>query len=315
MSQYTIGFSNLDEENPFTVTVRRNLQAAVAKHPNIRLIVRNNALHTPTAKQHAQEFADVPVDLAIIFHIDERAGMEITNPLRRRGIPIVSIDIPIMLTTFFGINTQQAGTVAGDALAEWVQRHWDGKLDIILVMTEYRVLDVFQQRFDYAVKAIQDRLGADQGQVMEVDNGGERSVTAERVGTLLNTGWKGQNRIAVVCMNDKIAAGVLDAVRQLGCEERVAVLSFDGTAVALEEFRKPHSRLIVSPSFRADLYGTGLLTLAERILSGERVPTQNYVQPFGLTRWNFEDHLELFSIAPDDERESDILSNAEASQT
>lgn len=299
MSIHTIGFSNLDENNPFTATVRRNLEREAAKQADIKLLVRDNAMHTPTAIRHAQDFANHPVDLAIIFHIDERAGMDITKPLRLKGIPIISIDIPIVLTTFFGIDMKAAGRMAGEALAAWVQDHWQGQLERILVLTEYRVLDVFQQRFDHAVAAIQQRLGGRDDQVLALDNGGSREVTAQRVADLLQVGWQGVHRVALVCMNDKIAAGALDAVRSLGREQDVAVLSFDGTTVALEEFRKPNSRLIVSPSFRADLYGTGLLTLARRILQGERVPAQNLVQPFCLTRSNFEDHLDLFSIAPD----------------
>lgn len=288
MSAYKIGFANLDEKNPFTVSVREHLEAVAAQAPDIELIVRDNDLNTERAKANAQEFAALPVDLAIMFHIDERAGLEIISPLRTRRIPVISIDIPILTTTFFGIDPVRAGRVAGEAMADWVNAHWGGEIEKVLVMTEYRTLDIFQQRFEHAVEALTERTNFNPKHLLNMDNGGQRDTAAERVKMVLNGGWQEQHKIVIICMNDKIAAGVLDGVRELQREEDVAVLSYDGTDVAMAEFQRPGSRFIVSPSFRADIYGVRLIDLARRILQGETVPPRNLVEPTPLTRDNFQ---------------------------
>lgn len=92
MTEFTIGFANQDEKNPFAVAVRQALEAEVAQHPDLRLIVRDNDLDTEKAKAHALEFAEIPVDLAIIFHIDERAGCCAVR-LSWRCFPLPSADI------------------------------------------------------------------------------------------------------------------------------------------------------------------------------------------------------------------------------
>ncbi|PJF26472.1 MAG: hypothetical protein CUN53_07710, partial [Phototrophicales bacterium] len=64
---YTIGFCNLSEQHPFAISVRTGLEAAVAAHPNLRLISRDNDYNTDRAMANAREFADAKVDLGIIY--------------------------------------------------------------------------------------------------------------------------------------------------------------------------------------------------------------------------------------------------------
>jgi hypothetical protein len=59
----------------------------------------------------------------------------------------------------------------------------------------------------------------------------------------------------------------------------------------MQEFQRADSRLIVSPSFRADLYGQQLTELSRRILSGEKVERAHYVEPLCLTRENYADYV------------------------
>ena len=157
---YTIGFSNLDENNPFTVKVRQRLEAVAAKAPDIELIIRSNDLDTPTAIANSAYFAEVGVDVAIVFHIDERAGQDVVHPLLLAGIPTIAIDIPIDRTIYFGINNEETGTLAGGILADWINTHWDGQLDKTLVLIEHRVLEVFRQRFISAVRQLEENVPA-----------------------------------------------------------------------------------------------------------------------------------------------------------
>ena len=285
--QYIVGFSNLDEQNPFTVTVRENLEAVAAMYPDVQLVTRNNALDTPTAIVNAQEFANIPVDVAIIFHIDERAGQDVVRPLREKRIPIIAVDIPIAGTTFFGINNSRTGAQAGTILAEWINTHWNGQLDKVMVLTEQRVLDIFRQRFGSAVDKLEELVTTfSRDHVLYLDNGGEREITAQRVDDVLGH-WKDFHHIAIVSMNDKISAGALDAIRKQNRIDDVALLSYDGTAVAINEFHQGKTSLVVSPSLRPEAYGQGLLELALKLARNENVPQWNYVETIPVTEDNY----------------------------
>lgn len=292
MADHIIGFSNLDEHNPFTRQVREHLEAFALQDPQIDLIVRDNDLDTEKAKRNAQEFADANVDAAIIFHIDERANEEVVLPLRLKQIPIVCVDIPIQRSIYFGINNPEVGAMAGNILAEWINNHWNGQLDKTLVLTEYRILDIFRQRFDSAVQRLETHVSTfDRDHLLYLDNGGRRDITAQRVTDVMNS-WSNQEHIAIICMNDSIARGALDAVRDLRRENHVAMLSYDGTPVAIEEFRTPNSPLIASPWLRPKVYGKRLLEIATQLVEKQHVPQWNYVEVLPLSRDNYQDYLD-----------------------
>lgn len=290
MTTYRIGFSNLDERNPFTIQVRENLEAAAAQRDDIELIVRDNNLDTETATKNAQEFADLDVQAAIIFHIDERANADIARPLFDKRIPVIGVDIPVPRGIFFGINNAAAGAQAGTVLAEWINDHWGGQLDKTLVLTEYRVLDIFRQRFDHAVGKLEELVPTfDRNTVLYLDNGGEREITHDRVRGVFER-WHDIGHIAVISMNDKVSQGAIDAARDMGRVDDVAILSYDGTPVAFDEFRTGHTPLVVSPSLQPHVYGQRLLELAITLADGKPVPAHNYVETVPITQDNYQDY-------------------------
>lgn len=291
-AKYTIGFSNLDERNPFTVNVRQHLEAVAADEPDIELIVRNNDMDTPTAIANSEYFAEISVDVAIVFHIDERAGQEVAQPLLLAGIPTIAIDIPIDRTIYFGINNEETGTLAGGILADWINEHWDGQLDKTLVLIEHRVLEIFRQRFISAVKQLEENVpGYSRDNTLYLDNGGEAEITAERVKQVISN-WQEHRRIAIIAMNDKIAQGALTVIREQGRQDDFAILSYDGTQVAIDEFKREDSPLVVSPSLRPKVYATRLIDLARRMAQGERVPGKNYVDTVPITQDNYHEYDE-----------------------
>jgi len=292
---FVLGFSNLDEKNPFAVLVREYLEREAAKYPHVQLVIRDNDLNTAKALENVRDFAQHPVDMAIVFHIDERAGSDLVIPLMLKRIPTICIDIPLADAIFLGIDAYRAGTYAGTALAEWININWDGRIDKVLVLVEQRTLDVMLSRFTHALTAIGNRVPYDRNSVLYLDNGGGDEACTDRVRRVMEV-WEDERHIAVLAMNDKVASAALSAVRAIDREHDIAMLSFDGTPVAIQEFRNPNSRLIASPSFRPDLYAQKLMELALHYAGGGRPTTKNYIEPYPLTRYNVDEYLQMMGF-------------------
>jgi len=286
-NKFIVGFSNLDERNPFPVAVRKGLESVAAQYPHINLIVRDNDLNTEYAMQHIQEFAAIPVSLAIIFHVDERAGLNLVQPLFKKSIPIISIEIPFPMTYFLGVDNVDMGQQAGHVVGQWVQKHWGGHIDKVLVATTAGVVGEIPKRFRAALDTLMEYAPISEDQILYLDSDMEQQVIQERIMPVLER-WHDYHHIVVICINDFVASGVLAATRQLGREKDIAVLSYDGTPVAFAEFAKPFSRLLVSPAFYPEKYGGYLMDLASRILRGEKVPRQNFIKAHCLTRENYQ---------------------------
>jgi len=274
---WTIGFSNLSEAIPSTVYRRETLEQAAAQYPDLKLIVRDNALDDERALENAEAFAALPVDLAIIFHINERLGTQLSQFFMPKGIPVIAVDVPIPFATYFGANNQQAGSLAGQALGHWIQNHWGGQIDKVLVMTDSRVTSVVRERAEFCLKTLQEVAPYADDHVFHLDSSSRRDTAAQRSYDVLQR-WTDHQHIAVVCINDDTALGVLDAARSLGCEAQIAVAGQGADELACAEIANPASALIASTEYYMGEYGVRLIELARRILAGERVPPRNYIE-------------------------------------
>jgi ABC-type sugar transport system substrate-binding protein len=268
---YTIGFANLDERNSFAVSMRKGLEVAVSKQANVNLITRDNALDMAKAKANIEEFVNLPVDLAVIFHIDEREGGSLIVPLTRKNIPVISVVHAIPMTTYFGLDTEQAGQVIGEDLVKWIQTNWDGQVDKVLALTNMRAVNSIPNQIGAALKELLAHTQLDEKNILYFDDGGLPEVTYERVHNIIQC-WSEFHRIVVIALGDHIALAAFEAVRALGREADTLFGGMDGLDMAVEELNKLDSRLLYSLAFDSEGFGERLLGLALRTLQGEKVP-------------------------------------------
>lgn len=282
---YTIGFANLDESMPSVVYRRSTLETAAAQHPDLHLLIRDNQLDDDRALANVQEFADQSVDLAIIFHINERLGSAFNKILMPHRIPIIAVDIPIPMAIYFGANNQESGLLAGDALGRHIRRQWGGQVDKLLVLTESRVTSVLRDRMNYSVAGLQNQVAIQGTDILYLDSGHSRETAASRTAEVLAR-WMPYEHIAIIGINDDTALGALDAARLLGREEHVAIAGHGADEQARMEMRRPGSAFVASADFHFEQYGPRLIDLALRILNREHLPQMHYIQHSCITAFD-----------------------------
>jgi ribose transport system substrate-binding protein len=253
------------------------LEEAAQAYPDVRLVVRDNNLDDAQAIANAHEFAQVPVDVAIIFHINERIGPELTQPFFRKGIPVVAVDIPMPLATYFGANNKEAGRMAGHALGQWIQQHWGGQVDKVLAMTDSRVVSVVRERVSSVLEGLHEVVDFSDNNLLYLDSQSQQYIAMQRSLEVLER-WDKAERIAVVCLSDDSAIGVLQAARQLGRESHIAICGQGGEADSLPEIANPTSAFIATTDYRLDTYGPRLMELAYQLALKQRLPHKHYVE-------------------------------------
>ncbi|HLA44996.1 MAG TPA: sugar ABC transporter substrate-binding protein [Aggregatilineales bacterium] len=284
-SQFVIGMSNLSEAQQFCRTVRLSMMNAALNYSNLTLVVRDNAMDNDLALRNVEEFASIPVNLAVIYHIDERFNRQLNSILLRHHIPVIAIDIPIPLATYFGADNRAAGNAAGEALGQWVDKNWARQIDKVLVLTDSRLLNVVQQRLDYAIKTLGNYAGFNKQDVFYVDGETRRDVSYERTLLVLKS-WEDYHRIAIVGINDDCVLGAVEAARMLGRENDVVGVGH-GANLLDDAFAFSESRFIGSVAYFPESYGTQVLDLAMRILNRQRIPQVNTIAHVCITRENY----------------------------
>lgn len=287
MKNYTIGFANLNEIDEGPVQARRSLESALAKYDHLNLVLRDNQLNTERAKENMQYFADLPVDLAVLFHLDERNLSDVIKPVIWKGIPVITMTVRVPMAYFFGLDDKQAGKFVGEELKKWVEDNWQGEFDKVLVLTPQTGLTFNLHRIEAALDILKTMPTFDPNKVLYVDEGGTPEKAVVNAKAVMER-WQDQHRVVILSMIDYIVVPVLDMIRDLGYLSQVACGSFDSTDVALSEFRKPDSRLIVAPTFVAERFGEYMVNMILDVLDKKLNQTQQVLMPSKLrTRAKF----------------------------
>lgn len=297
-SKHIIGFANQSEQLPFAVDVRRGLERAVKDVSNIDLVVADNALSPERALHIADQLIRRNVDLAIEYQIDYKTGRIIMDKFKRAEIPVIAIDIPMIGATFFGVDNYRAGHMAGIALGEWLQAHWAGRFDNLIVLEESRAGSLPEARIQGQLDGLEEVLGAiPEEKKLYLESGNTSSYSEAQVMKVLENDREGR-RFAVVCFNDDAAIGTLRAARRLERDQDMVIVGQGADRRVREELRRGDTRIIGSTAYRPEQYGEKLLDLALKILNGESTPPAVYIDHVFITPENVERYYPLTGQEP-----------------
>lgn len=275
--RYKIGFANLSEAIPFAVDVRSSLERAAAQHPEMELLLADNQLSQAQALQNVEEFVAAGVNLFIEYQIDALIGATIMNRCQRAHIPVIAVDIPMVGATYFGVDNFYSGHLAGRALGQWIQRHWHGALDRLLILEEPRAGALPQARIEGQLYGLEEVIGSvPPDRQMRLNSGNTYAASVAAMTEALEH-LPTDRRIAVICFNDDAALGALHAAQQLGRQQDVAIVGQGADRLIREELRRPGTRIVGSTAFMPERYGEKLIDLALRILRGEPAPPAVYI--------------------------------------
>lgn len=285
------GFAVQSADLPFSQAVSRSVGTAAAA-AGIELLLLDNRFDTETAVRNAMEFAEKRVDLVLEFQAEESVGPRVANIFKKADIPVIAIDVPHPNATYFGVDNFECGVEAGTLLAQHAQRKWKGHADWVLGVGFNEAGSFVQSRITGAFEAVKERLRSlTPEQFIQIDGRGSRNPSRLAVGEFLQNNPVSQ-RILVAAATDSSALGVLDAARQFGRENDIAVVGQDCIPDALEEMRSGQSALIGSISHEAETYGPRLIQLGISMLRGYAVPPYNYVRHKVVTPESLNNHSE-----------------------
>ena len=275
---YRIGFANMDDRLPFAIEVRKSLERASEKAGNVDLALADNQLNPDVALKVAERFLTQNLDLIIEYQIDEVTGNRIMNMFQNSGIPVISVDIPMMGATYFGVDNYRAGQMAGIALGEWLHTNWDGHFDRLIILEEPRAGALPATRMQGMLDGFHSRLGAVSAEKRLVLNSRNTlEVSQEQMMAALK-GLPDEHRLVVLCFNDEVALGALEAARSLDREQDLVIVGQGAERLVRGEMSRPGSRIIGSTAYLPEKYGEKLVALALKILHGESTPPAVYME-------------------------------------
>ncbi|KAI4444515.1 sugar ABC transporter substrate-binding protein [Schaedlerella arabinosiphila] len=275
---YVFGYSCIDMDNPYFDTLRRSLENTLGEN-EYRLISKNPGSDAQVQAAQLQELMDEGVDAVFLCPVDWEAVTPALEALQEAGIPVINIDTQVkeesLTKAYIGSDNRNAGYVCGEDL----KKRCPGGGKILLL--ECPSINSINERITGFEQAI-----ANAGfEVLDrADVNGEKEKAKEAMGEFLE---KYPKIDAVMCGNDQVALGALEAVKESG-RQGIRIYGVDGSPDVKQEIAKPDSPMTATGAQSPIRIGKAAAETGIAILDGEKFETTTYEDTFLIDKGNVE---------------------------
>lgn len=275
---YVFGYSCIDMDNPYFDTLRRSLENTLGEN-EYRLISKNPGSDAQVQAAQLQELMDEGVDAVFLCPVDWEAVTPALEALQETGIPVINIDTQVkeesLTKAYIGSDNRNAGYVCGEDL----KKRCPGGGKILLL--ECPSINSINERITGFEQAIAN-AGFEVLDRADVNGGKEKAK--EAMGEFLE---KYPKIDAVMCGNDQVALGALEAVKESG-RQGIRIYGVDGSPDVKQEIAKPDSPMTATGAQSPIRIGKAAAETGIAILDGEKFETTTYEDTFLIDKGNVE---------------------------
>lgn len=275
---YVFGYSCIDMDNPYFDTLRRSLENTLGEN-EYQLISKNPGSDAGVQNEQLQELIEEGVDAVFLCPVDWERVTSALEALQDAGIPVINIDTQVkeesLTRAYVGSDNRNAGYVCGDDLKKRCPE--GGKILLLECPSINSINDRitgFEQAIANAGFEVLDRA----------DVNGEKEKAKEAMEEFLN---KYPDIDAVMCGNDRVALGALEAVREAG-RENIRIYGVDGSPEVKKELVKADSPMTATGAQSPIRIGKEAAEIGIAILNGENFETTTYEDTFLIDKGNVE---------------------------
>jgi len=268
----TIGASMLSLQSEFVVNVKDAMEES-AKDKNINLIVNDAQRTAEKQVQQIETFIAQKVDAIILNPCEVEASSPAVEKAKAAGIPVINVNSETTAKPdgFAGSRDEESGEIAMEQIAKLL----GGKGNIL-------IMDGYMGQAAQIKRAIGAKNILNKHPDMKVL--AEQTAEWDRAkGMSLMENWiqsYGDKINAVFAHNDEMGMGAVQALEQAKMKDKVAVVSIDAIADALQAVKD--GRLNATVFQDAKGQGAGAIDLAIKLAKKEPVEQKEIFIPFQL---------------------------------
>ncbi|HPY46062.1 MAG TPA: sugar ABC transporter substrate-binding protein [Sphaerochaeta sp.] len=279
-----VGFANINEKGSFGKMVLQNMKKVAAERGYDIITVDNNS-DGATAVANADTLLAMDIDYMIEFNVDKSVAPVIMEKFNAKKIPVIAIDIEHEGAIFFGADNKRAGTLAGETAGDWVNKNWNGKVDYIVLIIQPVSGPAVAPRVEMFPQGLRNKgIAFADSQIVRIDGQNDAQYTQARFADFLLAHPEAK-RVAVATINDVAASGVYAAAETAGRADQIVLVSQNATADFVEPMyaRNGKTNWIASIAYFPNRYGEFVFNLIDKMVAGETVPQNNYIDHLAIT--------------------------------
>ncbi|MBC5647624.1 sugar ABC transporter substrate-binding protein [Christensenella tenuis] len=295
-SQLIIGYNAYSDAVAFSKSISDNMQENADKI-GAKLLKSDTEGDATTALQNVDTFLAQGADVIVDSTWVDAATQAMAEKCKEAGVPLISIDIPISEefqdnSYFMGVNNYGAGTVTGEAAADYIKNNWDNQLDYILVSYTESTGEVLKQRIYGVIDAVRDAgIEIDDSNVVWVNpQSTDATVETKSLTTDFLTAHPDAKHILMCCVNDQAAMGMNAAVETSNRTPDCLIVGQGCDDPAIENLRKDEDNAwIGSTGYFPETYGNYVFDIIDTLMNGGTPEPETYVENIFITKENIEE--------------------------
>ena len=273
---YKFGFSCISMENPYYETLEASIREAIEESGST-LISRDPKGDSTAQIQQIRDMIADGIQAIFLCPVDWEKIAPALTELKEADIEIINLDTQVQdreeVDAYVGSDNINAGVICGEKLIEAAPD--GGQVVILECTTQNSIID--------RINGFEETIAGKGVEVVErSETGGKKDEAKTQMARIL----KEQDHItAVMCGNDQIALGSLEAIEEAGRSEMM-IYSVDGSPKLKQELAKDGS-LVVGIAAQSPInIGKSAVTVALQIMNGERYEKETLEEVLFIDRSN-----------------------------
>jgi ribose transport system substrate-binding protein len=279
-----VGYISLGESIPFVSLVTNGILEE-AKKAGVEVVVCDSEIDAAKALACAQNLKVQEVQAVLNFQLFEDSSAEVCAGYG--GLPTIAIDIvqaPCQVA-FMGADNTLAGTIAGSYVGEALKAENDCTYEAVVTLDTKGAGATTLARMNGMIAGFEEACGTiDPAKFKSIDVGGTTDLALEKFGNQLSAIASG-GIVVVLSLNDDMSLGAFAAARTAGRESELRLAGQGADPTSWKEIAC-NPGWLADTAYFPDRYGTILIPAVVKLLNGETLPENLFVEHEAVTKDN-----------------------------
>ena len=279
-NEYVIGFSAIDMENPYFITLEESAREIFSDY-EIRVITKDPGTDPDLQEQQIREMVEEGIDAIMLTPVDWEKITPSLKVLKDAGVKIINVDTQVKdmdyVDAYIGSDNTSAGYLCGEDLIERCPK--GGKIAILECPTQNSI----NERITGFEKALSKATNGFEV-VARADTGGEFERALEAAEQIIK---ENPDIVAIMCGNDQVAVGAKTAVNVAGLKD-VLIYGADGSPDIKKELVKTDNQIAGTAAQSPINMGRKAAEITIAILTGGDYEKETYEEVFVINQNNVD---------------------------
>jgi ribose transport system substrate-binding protein len=273
--RYRIGFLVNKDRNSFVQAVHNSILEATAACDSLSLVIHECEREYGSVVENLNKLAEEKVDLIIDYSLCLEALLYVGERCLQKDIRLISVDYLSSGALYFGADNAKAGQMAGQHAVSFIKKHWETRLDHIIILGKFGYEPITRMRISSALDEMESALPMQHVQMHQIEWGNPGLDPIHDLITLLEA-IPQEEKIIIMAFNLPPLLATYEHVQRYRDVSNTIIIGQNHTKQVEAMMQNEQSMILGCVHYNPETYGESIIDLALNALNKNIVPARSY---------------------------------------